>query len=252
MANRMKDKVAIITGGSKGIGYAVAEQFVEEGAKVTITCRKDDEGQAAVEKLNAKIAGSAKYLKQDVSNSKQWNEIFEETEKDFGPVTTLVNNAGIGLGKTIADTTDEEWNQVLAIDLNGVFYGLREAINQMRKHSIAGSIINMSSIEGIVGDPILGAYNASKGAVKMMTKSAALDCALKDDGIRVNSVHPGYIKTPMISADLEKAMSQRTKTPMGHLGAPEDIAYACVYLASDESKFTTGTELVVDGGYTAQ
>lgn len=252
MSQRLTGKVAIITGGSKGIGFATAYRFAQEGAAVVITARNETEGKKAAEAINQEFPNSAKFKKQDVSNSERWTEIFAETEDDFGPVTTLVNNAGIGIGKSIEETTDEEWQKVIGIDLTGTFYGIREGIRQMKNKNNGASIINISSIEGIVGDPILGAYNASKGGVKMMSKSAALDCALKDYGVRVNCVNPGYIKTPMISDELDQYMSQRSKTPMGHLGKPDDIAYACVYLASDESAFTTGSEMVVDGGYTAQ
>lgn len=252
MTDRLKNKVAIITGGTLGIGYAIAEMFVKEGAKVAITGRNEDRGREAADAINKEYPNTAKFIKQDVSDPERWPEVFEETEKDFGQVTTLINNAGIAIGKSIEDTTTEEWKKVLSIDLDGVFYGMREGIKQMKNKNIGASIVNMSSIEGLVGDPDLGAYNASKGGVRMMSKSAALDCALKDYGIRVNSVHPGYIQTTMVKPDFVKAMSQRSKTPMGHLGKPKDVAYAAVYLASDESEFTTGSELVVDGGYTAQ
>ncbi|ANZ58667.1 3-beta hydroxysteroid dehydrogenase [Fructilactobacillus lindneri] len=252
MSQRLTGKVAIITGGSKGIGFATARRFAQEGAAVVITARNETEGNKAATAINQEFPDSVKFKKQDVSNSERWTEIFAETKDDFGPVTTLVNNAGIGIGKSIEETTDEEWQKVIGIDLTGTFYGIREGIRQMKNKNNGASIINISSIEGIVGDPILGAYNASKGGVKMMSKSAALDCALKDYGVRVNCVNPGYIKTPMISDELDQYMSQRSKTPMGHLGKPDDIAYACVYLASDESAFTTGSEMVVDGGYTAQ
>ncbi|ANZ58491.1 glucose 1-dehydrogenase [Fructilactobacillus lindneri] len=252
MSQRLTGKVAIITGGSKGISFATARRFAQEGAAVVITARNETEGNKAATAINQEFPDSVKFKKQDVSNSERWTEIFAETKDDFGPVTTLVNNAGIGIGKSIEETTDEEWQKVIGIDLTGTFYGIREGIRQMKNKNNGASIINISSIEGIVGDPILGAYNASKGGVKMMSKSAALDCALKDYGVRVNCVNPGYIKTPMISDELDQYMSQRSKTPMGHLGKPDDIAYACVYLASDESAFTTGSEMVVDGGYTAQ
>lgn len=142
----------------------------------------------------------------------------------------------------------------MAVNLDGVFFGTRLGIQRMKNKDLGASIINMSSIEGFVGDSNLGAYNASKGAVRIMSKSAAVDCALKDYDIRINSVHPGYIRTPMVESTpgMVEAMSQRSKTPMGHLGEPDDIAYMCVFLASDESKFATGSEFVVDGGYTAQ
>ncbi|WP_429971806.1 glucose 1-dehydrogenase [Fructilactobacillus sp. Tb1] len=252
MSDRLANKVAIVTGGTKGIGYGVAYRFAEEGAKVTITGRHEDEGDKAAAELNKAFPNSVLFVRQDVSDAEEWPMVFDRTKDAFGEVTTLVNNAGVALAKSIEDTTDEEWEQILHINLDGVFYGLREGIRRMKNKHLGASIINVSSIEGIVGDPNLGAYNASKGGVKMMSKSAAVDCALKDYDVRVNSVHPGYIKTPMVPKELEDMMSQRTKTPMGHLGDPDDIAYACVYLASNESKFMTGSEMVIDGGYTAQ
>lgn len=140
----------------------------------------------------------------------------------------------------------------MGINLDAVFFGTRIAIQRMKNKNLGASIINMSSIEGFIGDPHIAAYNASKGGVRILSKSAALHCALNDYDVRVNTVHPGYIKTPMITPETEAYMSDRTKTLMGHLGEPDDIAYICVYLASNESKFATGSEFVVDGGYTAQ
>ncbi|GAK47532.1 short-chain alcohol dehydrogenase [Secundilactobacillus oryzae JCM 18671] len=252
MTHRLDGKVAIITGGSLGIGAAIANKFVEEGAKVMITGRHVDALEAAAKQIGGDDV--IRYFKQDVSDEQSWTDLFDETEKVFGPVTTVVNNAGMAVNKSLEETTTEEWRQLQSVNLDGVFFGTRLGIQRMKNKNLGASIINMSSIEGFVGDPNLGAYNASKGAVRIMSKSAAVDCALKDYDVRVNTVHPGYIKTPLVD-DLpgaEEAMSQRTKTPMGHIGEPNDIAYICVYLASNESKFATGAEFVVDGGYTAQ
>ncbi|WP_367295526.1 SDR family oxidoreductase [Levilactobacillus yonginensis] len=252
MSNRLDGKVAIVTGGSLGIGLAVAQKFVEEGAKVMITGRHADVGEKA-----AKSVGTPdviQFFKHDATDEEGWNDLFDATEKAFGPVTTVVNNAGMAIAKSIENTTTAEWHQQLGVNLDGVFFGTRLGIQRMKNQNLGASIINMSSIEGLVGDPNLGAYNASKGAVRLMSKSAALDCSLKDYDVRVNTVHPGYIKTPLVDAQpgFETNMSQRTKTPMGHIGEPNDIAYICVYLASNESKFATGAEFTVDGGYTAQ
>ncbi len=252
MSHRLDGKVAIVTGGTLGIGLAVADKFVEEGGKVMITGRHADVGEKAAKSIGGPDV--IQFFQHDATDEQGWLDLFDATEKAFGPVTTIVNNAGMAVNKSIENTTTKEWKQQLAVNLDGVFYGTRLGIQRMKNKNLGASIINMSSIEGFVGDPNLGAYNASKGAVRIMTKSAAVDCALKDYDVRVNTVHPGYIKTPLVD-DLpgaEEAMSARTKTPMGHIGEPNDIAWICVYLASDEAKFATGSEFVVDGGYTAQ
>ncbi|WP_439818080.1 SDR family oxidoreductase [Weissella paramesenteroides] len=252
MGERLKGKVAIVTGGSLGIGWAIANRFVQEGAKVIITGRRSQIGEEAAQKIGTPDV--IRFIQHDSSDEAGWIDLFNQTEQIFGPVSTLVNNAGIAVGNSIENTTTEEWRQIMAVNLDGVFFGTRLGIQRMKNKHLGASIINMSSIEGFVGDSNLGAYNASKGAVRIMSKSAAVDCALKDYDIRINSVHPGYIKTPMVESTpgMVEAMSQRSKTPMGHLGEPDDIAYMCVFLASDESKFATGSEFVVDGGYTAQ
>ena len=252
MSERLKGKVAIVTGGSVGIGWSIANRFVQEGAKVVITGRRAQVGEDAAKKIGTPDV--IRFIQHDSSDEAGWVDLFDQTEKAFGPVSTLVNNAGIAVDNSIENTTTEEWRQVMSVNLDGVFFGTRLAIQRMKNKSLGASIINMSSIEGFVGDSNLGAYNASKGAVRLMSKSAAVDCALKDYDIRINSVHPVYIKTPMVeNADgMVEIMSQRSKTPMGHLGDPDDIAYMCVFLASNESKFATGSEFVVDGGYTAQ
>lgn len=252
MSHRLDGKVAIVTGGTLGIGLAVADKFVEEGGKVMITGRHADVGEKAAKSIGGPDV--IQFFQHDATDEQGWLDLFDATEKTFGPVTTIVNNAGMAVNKSIENTTTKEWKQQLAVNLDGVFYGTRLGIQRMKNKHLGASIINMSSIEGFVGDPNLGAYNASKGAVRIMTKSAAVDCALKDYDVRVNTVHPGYIKTPLVD-DLpgaEEAMSARTKTPMSHIGEPNDIAWICVYLASDEAKFATGSEFVVDGGYTAQ
>lgn len=252
MGERLKGKVAIVTGGSLGIGWAIANRFVQEGAKVVITGRREQIGEEAAQKIGTPDV--IRFIQHDSSDEAGWVDLFDQTEQIFGPVSTLVNNAGIAVGNSIENTTTEEWRQIMAVNLDGVFFGTRLGIQRMKNKDLGASIINMSSIEGFVGDSNLGAYNASKGAVRIMSKSAAVDCALKDYDIRINSVHPGYIRTPMVESTpgMVEAMSQRSKTPMGHLGEPDDIAYMCVFLASNESKFATGSEFVVDGGYTAQ
>lgn len=252
MSHRLDGKVAIVTGGTLGIGLGIAQRFVDEGAKVVITGRHEDVGEKAARSVGGEDV--IRFIRQDTSDEARWEEVFDLTEEAFGPVTTLVNNAGIAIDKNIEETTADDWHTLMSVNLDGVFYGTKLGIIRMKNKQLGASIINMSSIEGFVGDPTLAAYNASKGAVRIFSKSAALQCALNDYDVRVNTVHPGYIKTPLVDnlPGAEEAMSQRTKTPMGHIGEPDDIAYMCVYLASNESKFATGSEFVVDGGYLAQ
>lgn len=250
-SNRLDEKVAIVTGGTMGIGYAVAQKFLEEGAKVLIAGRKTEVGEAAAQELET--ADEVVFLQQDVSEEARWTKILDETEKLFGPVTTLVNNAGIGLPGDIEHATTEYWHKTIGVNLDSVFFGTRLVVQRMKHSKTGASVINMYSIEGFVGDPNLVAYNASKRGVRLLSKSAALYTSNNDYNVRINTEHPGYIKTPMVEGTPDEAMmSERTKTPMGHLGEPNDIAYMCVFLASDESKFATGFEFVVDGGYTAQ
>ncbi len=249
MTDRLKGKVAIVTGGTLGIGLAIADKFVEEGAKVVITGRHADVGEKAAKSIGG--TDVIRFVQHDASDEAGWTKLFDTTEEAFGPVTTVVNNAGIAVSKSVEDTTTEEWRKLLSVNLDGVFFGTRLGIQRMKNKGLGASIINMSSIEGFVGDPTLGAYNASKGAVRIMSKSAALDCALKDYDVRVNTVHPGYIKTPIwltILKGQKKCMyTSGPRHQLGHIGEPNDIAWICVYLASDESKFATGAEFVVDG-----
>jgi NAD(P)-dependent dehydrogenase (short-subunit alcohol dehydrogenase family) len=205
-----------------------------------------------------KGGGEATFVKHDVLREDDWKRVLDESTRRFGRVDIMVNNAGVALGKDVEHTTYDEWRWLLGINLDGVCLGTRYAIEAMKANR-SGSVVNMSSIEGIIGDPNLAAYNASKGGVRLLTKSAALYCAKAGYNIRVNSVHPGYIVTPMVegyakaSGDAEAAhRALVTLHPIGHLGEPNDIAYGVLYLASDESKFVTGSELVIDGGYTAQ
>ncbi|MGV0167326.1 glucose 1-dehydrogenase [Furfurilactobacillus sp. WILCCON 0119] len=248
MTARLTDKVAIITGGTKGIGLACAAAFLREGAKVVITSRNDADGQAALAGLNG--GDNAIYLQQDAADEARFKQVIDETVAVFGKLDVIVNNAGIAIAKDVEHTTAEEWHQLMGINLDGVFYGTKYGMIAMKDHG--GSIINMSSIEGFIGDPQLAAYNASKGGVRLFSKSAALYAAQQNYGVRVNTVHPGYIKTPLVNAHPGMEEAQAKLTPVGHIGEPDDIANICVYLASDESKFATGSEFVVDGGYTAQ
>lgn len=255
--SRVKDKVALVTGGRRGLGEASAVMLAREGAKVAITDRKADGSEIVLNKIK-NLGGDAVFIHQDVSKEEDWKSVIQQIEKKFGKLDILVNNAGVGAGKNIEELTLEDWRWVMSINLDGVFLGTKHAIESMRG-SGGGSIINMSSVEGMVGDRRLAAYDASKGGVRILTKSAALHCAKAGYNIRVNSLHPGFIDTPMVSAfvqaqgDASAARQELERLhPIGHLGEPDDVAYAVVYLASDESKFVTGSEMVVDGGFTAQ
>ncbi len=257
--DRVRDKVVIVTGGALGLGAASARMLAHEGAVVVLTDLKDKEGEAVAQSIRS-AGGKALYLHHDVASEQDWENIIARTVKDFDRLDVLVNNAGVGVGVPPEEQTLEQWRWLMSINLDGVFLGTKHALLTMKQHPPkGGSIINLSSIEGLVGDPNLGAYNASKGGVRLYTKSVALYCAKQKLNIRVNSIHPGYIWTPMVEnylrengdvAEGRKAVD--AMHPIGHVGEPDDIAYGVVYLASDESKFVTGSELVIDGGYTAQ
>jgi NAD(P)-dependent dehydrogenase (short-subunit alcohol dehydrogenase family) len=254
MANRLKNKVFIVTGGTKGIGLATARMFLQEGARGVITGRGAEAGQNATAELS-KIAGADNilFVQHDSADEQGWVDLFKRVADQFGQVSILVNNAGIALEGNIETSTFADFKRVQDVNLNGVFLGTHYGVLNMKGQTDA-SIINMSSIEGLVGEPNLLAYNASKGGVRMLSKSAALHCALNDLNVRINTVHPGYIRTPMVenAPGLAAYQASRTQTPMGHLGEPEDIANMCVFLGSAEAKFATGAEFIVDGGYTAK
>lgn len=254
---RVQDKVVIVTGGALGLGKASALLLAREGAKVVVTDILTEEGEAVAREIRDN-GGEAMFLKHDVASEQAWDEVIQRTKDTFKRLDVVVNNAGIGIGGTAEDTSFEDWQRVIKVNLDSVFLGTRRAIEAMKPGG-GGSIINLSSIEGLVGDPNLAAYNASKGGVRIFTKSAALHCAKAGYRIRVNSVHPGYIWTPMVEnylasvGDVDEGRKYLDSLhPVGHVGEPDDIAYGVLYLASDESKFVTGTELVIDGGYTAQ
>ncbi|ASC06292.1 dehydrogenase [Acetobacter pasteurianus] len=251
---RVAGKVAIVSGAANGIGKATAQLLAKEGAKVVIGDLKEEDGQKAVAEIKA-AGGEAAFVKLNVTDEVAWKAAIEQTLKLYGRLDIAVNNAGIAYSGSVESTSLEDWRRVQSINLDGVFLGTQVAIEAMKK-SGGGSIVNLSSIEGLIGDPMLAAYNASKGGVRLFTKSAALHCAKSGYKIRVNSVHPGYIWTPMVAGLTKEDAAARQKLvdlhPIGHLGEPNDIAYGILYLASDESKFVTGSELVIDGGYTAQ
>jgi NAD(P)-dependent dehydrogenase (short-subunit alcohol dehydrogenase family) len=254
--NRVAGKVAVVTGGSLGIGRACCVRLAEEGAAVAVTDILDEEGRALADEI-CDGGGKAAYWHLDVSSEDQVASVMREVQSRFGPVTVLVNNAGIsGVNKPTHEIESEEWDQLMDVNVKGVFYCTKHVLSQMLEAG-HGSIVNMSSIYGIVSAPDLPPYHASKGAVRMMTKTDALIYA--KNGIRVNSVHPGFIWTPMVenfakSLGEIEAMKENIASlhPVGRMGESDDIAWGVVYLASDESKFVTGTELIIDGGYTAR
>jgi NAD(P)-dependent dehydrogenase (short-subunit alcohol dehydrogenase family) len=255
--NRVEGKVAIVTGAALGIGRATAVLLAEEGASVAITDVRDAEGKDLVRGITSE-GGAADYWHLDVAREEDVRTVFADIRKRFGRIDVLVNNAGIaGANKPTHEITEEEWDKVQAVNVKGVFFCTKHAIAYLREAG-GGSIVNLSSIYGLISAPDVPAYHASKGAVTLMTKTDALLYA--KDKIRVNSVHPGYIWTPMVEGlgkdfpEGMKAFRQQIAAlhPLGHVGEPNDIAYGILYLASEESKFVTGSELVIDGGYTAQ
>jgi NAD(P)-dependent dehydrogenase (short-subunit alcohol dehydrogenase family) len=253
--DRVKGKVAVVTGAASGLGKGAASLLAKEGAKVILTDINEAGGKEAAEEIR-RNGGEAIFMKLDVSNESNWSEVIKKILAEFGRLDVLVNNAGVELVKEIADTSLEEWRWLMSVNLDGVFLGTKYGIRAMRE-SGGGSIINMSSVAGIVGTfDDTAAYCASKGGVRLLTKAAALECskAGHDYNIRVNSIHPGVIQTPMVEALLkDKDISKRLEDihPIGFLGEPIDIAYVILYLASDESRLVTGSEMVIDGGWTA-
>ncbi|MDN6968020.1 glucose 1-dehydrogenase [Oenococcus sp. UCMA 17063] len=243
MVDRLKRKVAIVTGGNAGIGKAIAADFIAEGASVVITGRDQEKGDKAV----SEIAGEIIFIRQDVSKEIDWKKVVDATIAKFGKFDILVNNAGVGgVGKPLAEMSLEEFNWTQSINLSGNFLGIRFALNQM---SQPGSIVNISSVAGLRGLPGGADYSASKGGTRLLTKAAALEALQMKKKIRINSVHPGWIDTEIIPDDIRDTVI--AMTPMQHLGKPKDIAKLVTYLASDESEFTTGSEFVADGGMMA-
>ncbi|MEC0226624.1 SDR family NAD(P)-dependent oxidoreductase [Paenibacillus alba] len=245
---RLSGKVAIITGAALGMGAAEAKLFAQEGAKVVGTDIKDVELQEVIREINEN-GGEAIGFKHNVASEEEWQQIVQETVNRFGKVDILVNNAGISSTKTIANIEMSEWNRVMDINLSGCVLGMKYVFPEMQKAG-AGSVINISSIGGIVGMAGSSPYTAAKGALRALSKSAAVEYAKQN--IRVNSVHPGIIVTPMTEPSMKDAMPYyKTFTQLPYFGKPEDVAYGVLFLASDESRFMTGSELVIDGGWTA-
>ncbi|MGH3353776.1 MAG: SDR family NAD(P)-dependent oxidoreductase [Nocardioides sp.] len=240
-AGRVQDKVALVTGAASGIGLASARALAEQGARVVIADVADEAGLAQAEALGAEIS---RFVHLDVSDPGSWRNAVAETLDAFGKLDVLVNNAGIGGRGGVADIDPATWRAVMAVNLDGVFYGMSAALPALRANETA-SIVNISSIAGLTGFKGSAAYSASKWGVHGLTKTAALE--LGGEGVRVNSIHPGSIATPM-TADLSRGIGQ---IPAGRTGLPEEVASVVVHLASDESRFTNGASIAVDGGETA-
>lgn len=259
MSFSLEGKVALVTGGARGLGLAFATGLAEAGAAVILADVLVEEGAAAAAALSAQHQ-KASFMKLDVSSESEWQAVLGEVQAQFGRLDVLVNNAGIAGAGTIVDTSLDDWNRVIAVNLSGVFLGCKYAIPLIAA-SGGGSVINVSSIFGQVSDWLVCAYSASKGGVRSLTKSAALYCGEQRNNVRVNSLHPGFIHTPLVEEgvkaippEIGEPYMARTvgQTPLGRIGFPEELAGAVVFLASDASSYMTGSELTVDGGFTAR
>lgn len=253
---RVEGKMAFITGGAQGLGKAAALMLAKEGAKVTVADINEKGAVAVAEEINALYPGKAFAVRLDVTREDEWKAALAEADKAMGGINVLFNNAGIGGGTTVEETDFETFKRVQAVDVDSVFLGCKYAIPYMVPHA-PGSIINTSSIAGLIAGHNMAAYNAAKAGVWLLSKSVALHCAKRGYRIRSNSIHPTFIDTPILDG-MARGMSKEELTrklakqvPLGIIGEPDDIAYAVVYLASDESKFMTGAELKLDGGISA-
>ncbi len=258
MGERMAGKVVLITGGASGIGLASGEACAREGARVVLTDVNAAEGETQARRL-AGEGLAVEFLPQDATSEADWRRVIDTVVTLHGHLDVVVNNAGVAHIAPFEDETLEGWRRIQAVNMEGVFLGTREAVRAMKGRG--GSIVNLSSIEGLIGEPHVPAYNASKGGVRLFTKSAALHCAQAGYGIRVNSVHPGYVGTPLVANAIavlppEQACALQQdligRIPLGRMAEPREIAQAVLFLASDEASYVTGAELVVDGGYTAK
>ncbi len=249
MAGRLDGKVALISGGASGIGAAHARVFAAEGARVVIGDIQEAKGQQVAADVNTN-GGEAVFVHLDVTDENDWQNAVHEAVARFGKLTTLINNAGVYWPGGVEEETRDKWQKMIEINQTGVWLGMKTALPALRASGNA-AIVNISSLYGLIGSPGSIAYHASKGAVRLMSKAAALEYVRQ--GIRVNSIHPGQIDTPILAGLTPEQDAQiKEVTPMGRLGRPEEIAYGSLYLCSDEASYTTGTELVIDGGWFAQ
>jgi NAD(P)-dependent dehydrogenase (short-subunit alcohol dehydrogenase family) len=256
---RLDGRVALVTGAASGIGAACAQVLAKAGAAVVLTDLQDAKGRALADEITA-AGGNARYLHHDVTSEEEWAQVIADVKATHGRLDVLVNNAGIGLGAvSITDMSLADFRRQQAINVEGVFLGIKHGLKLMREAKNGGSIVNMSSVAGLKGAPTLAGYCATKGAVRLMTKAVALECGAARDGVRVNSVHPGIIETPIwltvmptgepgANAPPDLDAISAMAVPLGVKGVPDDIAQAVLWLASDDSRYVTGTELVIDGG----
>ena len=260
MAGRVEGKTALITGAAGGLGEAMAWMLAREGARVALTDIAGDRAEALAAAINAEIAGAAFAYAHDVTREDQWVSVVASASADMGGLSVLINNAGVGDFLAFAEQdTAENWQRQYEINLRSVMFGCKHAMPHLRAAAPA-SIINISSIAGLAGAPGMGAYNATKAGVWMYSKTVALEAAKMDWNVRVNSVHPVFIKTPILDPFVAMAHGDEAKAherlargiPLKRIGEPNDVAWAVLYLASDESKFVTGSEFRIDGGMTAQ
>ncbi|MDH4047466.1 MAG: SDR family oxidoreductase [Gammaproteobacteria bacterium] len=253
---RAENKIAFVTGAAQGLGAAIASMLASEGARVMLTDINADGAAATAAEINRLRPESAASVHHDVTDEDRWREVLDITVKKFGGLNILVNNAGIGSVGSIEDESLENWHRVHSVDLDSVFLGCKHSIPYIAS-SGGGSIVNISSISGIIAAHNLAAYNSAKAAVRHLSKSVALHCAKSRNNIRCNSVHPVFIDTPILDgmvgdADRHSVLQKLGRQiPLGRVGQPDDVAYAVLYLASDESRFVTGTEIRVDGGISA-
>lgn len=256
---RIEGKVCLITGAASGLGEAIAKRFAAEGAHLLLTDIAEENGQQLAQFLSSQ-GTPAVFAKQDVTQEEDWQRVFDLLQTTYGRLDVLVNNAGGGTYNDLETLTLEQWRGIISLNLDSTFIGTQMAVKIMKGNG-GGSIINMSSVGGLVGSPNLVAYSAAKAGVKLFTKCAAIHCGQQQYGIRINSIHPGLIKTPsgmemasqatgMTPEEAEAAFA--SMHPIGRIGLPEEIANTALFLASDESSFATGAEFVIDGGYTAQ